>query len=153
MKKEDFNNDKKDAGEVGCGHTVTYLYEIIPNGGKVNNSVDPLKYQKAKPKPLIKSINNKEMYTLKVRYKKPEDSKSKLFVFPVDYARITNQSPGDNFKIASAAAAFAMKLKHPEEDKYIFDKILNQVVSAKGKDENGYRGELANLIKNAKSIY
>ena len=153
MKKEDFNNDKKDAGEIGCGHTVTYLYEIVPGNGTSRSSVDPLKYQKTKPKPIIKPINSKEMFTLKLRYKKPEEETSRLLEFPVRYKTIATKSPGKNFNMAAASAAFAMRLREPNANTYDFDTILRQIASAKGKDQFGYRSEFSSLVKNAEAIY
>jgi Ca-activated chloride channel homolog len=93
------------------------------------------------------------MFTLKLRYKKPEESTSRLLEFPVLYQSIATQSPGKNFNMAVASATFAMRLREPNEKAYDFDTILRQVASAKGNDKFGYRSEFVNLVKNAAAIY
>ena len=85
LRKEDFNNDRKDAGEMGAGHTVTALYEIVPAGEAIpNGAVDPLKYQQP-VEPPVRTIatNSTELMNIKVRYKAPDGDTSKLLEFPV----------------------------------------------------------------------
>ena len=114
LNKEDFNNDKKDAGELGSGHTVTALYEVIPVGVKSNfiEKVDPLKYEdKAKQKT---ANNSSELLTIKFRYKDPAGEKSKLTEHPVVDGHIALNNTSGNFRFAAAVAQFGMLLTHSE---------------------------------------
>jgi Ca-activated chloride channel homolog len=153
LNKEDFNNDEKDAGELGSGHTVTAIYEIIPAG--VTNDflerVDPLKYQHA-DKPMA-DFNTNELMTVKFRYKKPDAEKSLLIVHAV-----TDQSPesnrgSDNFRFVSAVAEFGMLLRNSEfKQKSSFEKAYALGKSAVGTDAEGYRREFLLLIKGAEKL-
>ena len=150
LSKEDFNDDKKDAGELGSGHTVTALYEIIPAGVKSSflKDVDPLKYQK----PGKKSFSN-EILTVKFRYKAPGNDYSKLIVHPVkdNIEKLDNTS--DNFKFAASVADFAMLL---HDSKYKGNSTFQQVISlasaALGSDTEGYRKEFLLLAKKAEVL-
>ena len=109
LKAEDFNNDKKDAGELGSGHTVTALYELIPPGVKADlPDVDALKYQKTAP---AETAQDKELLTVKVRYKDPDGTQSKLLTRPlIEESRAWAEAAPD-FKFAAAAAGFGMLLR------------------------------------------
>ena len=110
LRNEDFNDDKKDAGEIGAGHTVTALYEIIPAGAEVDApSVDPLRYQQ-KPDP-TRAASTSELATVKVRYKAPDGDVSRL-ITTVMQARPRAMSP--NLGFASAVAEFGMLLTGSE---------------------------------------
>src|SRR5690606_8853188 len=102
LNKEDFNNDKKDAGELGSGHTVTALYEIIPAGSKSEwlEDVDPLKYQQNKT--AVKFANYNEVMTVKFRYKKPGEETSRLIVHTVDNKKILLKNTSNDFRFAAA---------------------------------------------------
>lgn len=144
---EDFNDDLKDAGELGSGHTVTALYEIIPVGVKDNFtvSVDPLKYQ-ANDKKM--SGNSNEMLTIKLRYKEPEGSISKLIVHPVMDDHKTLAATSDNFRFSAAVAEFGLLLRGSafiQQGNY--SQVLNLARSAKGTDANGYRAEFISLVQ------
>src|SRR5437879_5186429 len=111
LAKEDFNDDTKDAGEIGAGHAVTALYEIVPVAGKSDAqiatstpSVDPLKYQKPAAPPPISDTTG-EMLTLKLRYKQPDADKSKLIEVPVKDTGGSFAEASRDFKFASAVAA------------------------------------------------
>ncbi len=153
LNKEDFNNDEKDAGELGSGHTVTAIYEIIPVGvaNDFLEKIDPLKYQQA-TKP-IGDFNSDELMTIKFRYKKPDAEKSLLIVHAVK-----DQSPGlnrtsDNFRFVSAVAEFGMLLRNSEfKQKCSFEKAYMLGKSALGNDTEGYRREFLLLIKGAESL-
>ncbi len=106
---EDFNDDKKDAGEIGVGHTVTALYEIIPADGKNLPTVDPLKYQTVKPQK--NSIRNDELMTVKLRYKPLDDDKSILMEHVIKERQITLEETSDDFRFVSAVAGFGMLLQ------------------------------------------
>ncbi len=147
LRNEDFNNDKKDAGELGSGHTVTALYEIIPVG--VNSDfykIDELKYQKVKTTNI--ASNSKEIMTIKLRYKKPDEEISKLIVHPLLDGNVTGSQTSDDFRWSAAVAAFGMLLRHSEYVKaYTYDQIIVLAQNARGNDKEGYRAEFINLVK------
>jgi Ca-activated chloride channel family protein len=150
LAKEDFNNDKKDAGDMGSGHTVTALYEIVPAGIKDDyaGSVDALKYQKADKTPAVSATN--EMATIKFRYKEPQGSESKLSQVVVnDTAASFDKQPTD-FRFASAVAEVGLLLRDSEfKGKATFDQAIKIAKAAKGSDEEGYRSEFIRLAQTA----
>ncbi len=147
LKNEDFNNDKKDAGELGSGHTVTALYEIIPAG--VDSEffkIDDLKYQTSKIDPL--AFKSKELMTVKFRYKKPDEDVSRLIVHSLLDASISESNTTENFRWSAAVAAFGMILHESEFVKgYSIDEAVQLARSAKGADKDGYRIEFINMMK------
>jgi len=147
LKNEDFNNDKKDAGELGSGHTVTALYEVIPVGVENDfNKVDELKYQTPKIDPA--SYNSKELMTVKFRYKKPDGEVSKLIVHPLLDSNQSMEKSSDNFRWSAAVAGFGMLLRDSEYVQgFSFDKVLQLAQGAKGSDKDGYRIEFINMVK------
>ena len=155
LKSKDFNDDKKDAGEMGSGHTVTALYEVIPVGVKstFSGSVDDLKYQAKAEKPIVLKGNGKELMTVKIRYKQPDGEVSKLIEQPViDNAIGFNQST-DNFKFAAAVAELGLLLRQSEfAQKASFDHVISTAEATKGKDNEGYRSEFVKLAKSAKLL-
>lgn len=157
LKSEDFNNDKKDAGELGSGHSVTALYEVIPVG--VENSfdfVDPLKYQpvkKQEPVQVVHSDLNNEILTVKFRYKKPDGEVSKLIVHPLVDEKVVIEKTSENFRWSAAVAAFGMILRESEYVKnYSAAEAIKLAQGAKGKDVEGYRIEFINLMKSAPAV-
>lgn len=153
LAKEDFNNDKKDAGDMGSGHAVTAFYEIIPAGVKDDyaGSVDPLKYQKVE-KAQAKSTSE-EMATIKFRYKQPQGSVSKLSQATV------NDKPSDfdklsaDYRFAAAVAEAGMLLRESDyKANASFDQAIKIAKAAKGNDEEGYRSEFVRLMQSARSI-
>ncbi len=154
LNKEDFNNDKKDAGELGSGHTVTALYEVIPVGVKNEfaESVDKLKYQQQPVKAVPLSSSN-ELMTVKFRYKKPDGDVSKLIEHPVLDNPFAFASASSNFRFAAAVAEFSMLLRNSEfKQSASYDKAWELAKNALGDDKEGYRSEFLKLLKNAKSI-
>lgn len=147
LKNEDFNNDKKDAGDLGSGHTVTALYEIIPVGVEDKYfKVDDLKYQTSKIDP--SAYHSNEMMTVKFRYKDPEGSESKLIVHPVANDPMPLARTSDNFRWSASVAAFGMLLRDSEFlNGYTSDEIAELATSAKGEDEEGYRREFINMVQ------
>lgn len=147
MAKEDFDNDKKDAGELGAGHTVTALYEIIPAGSKEKvDTAGKLKYQETTINTAAASGN--EIMTLKMRYKPVKSSVSKLIekaVFDTD-TEFTKTT--ENFRFASAVAGFGMILRDSEFKKdFRTGDVIRIAKTAKGQDEEGYRTEFINLVE------
>ncbi len=151
LAKEDFNDDKKDAGELGSGHTVTALYEIIPVGIKSEflKSVDALKYQ-SKIEPLSKSAHTDELVTVKFRYKAPDGDVSKLIEHAVKDKQVALMNTSDNFRFAAAVAEFGMLLRNSEfKSQASFENVLNMAKKAKGEDEEGYRAEFIRMVDTA----
>lgn len=151
LKAEDFDDDTKDAGELGAGHTVTAIYEIIPQGSASTQKITQqpaLKYQDA---PSIKN-NSSDLMTLKLRYKPLDSDKSKLLEFNLNKDAAVEQT-SDNFRFSAAVAAFGMLLRDSEfKGTANFDKVKNWALSAKGQDPNGDRAELVKLIQLAAQI-
>ena len=154
LAKEDFNNDQKDAGEIGAGHTVTALYEVVPAGTSISTtSVDPLKYQSNPPPSETKVTTTKfsdELLTLKLRYKRPDGDDSQLSEFPIaDQDRPFAQASSD-FAWASAVAAFGMILRDSEfKGTATLPAVLEIAESNKGRDQSEYRAEFIRLVKAA----
>lgn len=147
LKDEDFNNDRKDAGDLGSGHTVTALYEIIPVGVKSDYySIDDLKYQPEKG--VVAPTNSSDWLTVKLRYKLPRESKSKLLEHVVKRERIINGETSENFRWSACVASFGMLLR---DSQYINDTdhtaIIAMAQGARGQDVEGYRSEFINLMK------
>jgi Ca-activated chloride channel family protein len=147
LKNEDFNNDKKDAGELGSGHTVTALYEIIPVGVDSEFfTVDDLKYQRITIDP--KAEKTKELMTIKFRYKEPNSDESKLIVHPLLDSNTALANTSNNFRWSASVAAFGMLLRESEYIKnYTYDKVVQMAQGSKGADNEGYRIEFINMVK------
>lgn len=153
LAKEDFNDDKKDAGEMGAGHTVTALYEIIPANGnsQASASVDPLKYQDRTVK--SSAQDTPDLMTVKLRYKEPESSTSKLFQLTTHDDGKGLSASSNNFRFSAGVAGFGMLLR---DSKYIggatYDSVAELVRGALGSDREGYRKELLSLIELSKTL-
>ena len=151
LAKEDFNNDAKDAGELGSGHTVTALYEIVPVGVKGDelNSVDALRY--LSPEAISVGDFGSELMNIKLRYKQPDGNKSALLQHPVVNSEATATS--DNYKLATAVAQFGMLLRasaYKGNASYASAKSLaNETLD---NDKEGYRKELVQLIEKAAKL-
>ncbi|GAA5039740.1 VWA domain-containing protein [Marivirga lumbricoides] len=154
LQAEDFNNDKKDAGELGSGHTVTALYEIIPKGVESYfKPIDELKYQKDKPEEGSKKQFGNELLTVKFRYKAPDGEKSELLTKTVENEVMAINKTSDNFRWSAAVATFGMILKNSEYlEKGDYPMIVNLARGARGKDENGYRIEFINLVESGRLL-
>ena len=152
LRDEDFNNDKKDAGELGSGHTVTALYEIIPIGVDSDfMPVDDLKYQKKNIK--HSAQNSKELLTIKLRYKQPDDHKSKLISHPVVDHKLALNKTSNNFNWSAAVAGFGMLLRDSEFKSHLtFNEVLKLARAGKGEDKEGYRIEFINLVQSCQLL-
>ncbi len=148
LAKEDFNNDKKDAGELGAGHTVTALYEIVQVGAKQEVlPVDQLKYQESKVK------DSDEFLTIKLRYKEPNASESKLIAKSLSKNDASATAVSQNLKFASAVAEFGMLLRNSEhKGSASYKHVLTAATEVKGNDAAGYRSEFIKLVEKAQSI-
>lgn len=143
LANQDFNNDKKDAGDMGAGHEVTALYEIVPKGVAIDlPGVDKLKYQKTEDNKPAEGVDANELMNVKIRYKTPTGNKSKLVQQSVNKEEIPFEKATPQFKFASAVAGFAMILR---EDDKISDINLSELITLakenKGDDPNGHREE------------
>ena len=149
LRNEDFNDDKKDAGEIGAGHSVTALYEIIPAGAEVDApSVDPLRYQQ-RPNP-TRAADASELATVKVRYKAPDGDVSRL-ITSVMQARPRAMSP--NLGFASAVAEFGMLLTGSEHrGRASYESTVARARMFRGSDLEGYRAEFVRLVDRAASL-
>ncbi len=147
LKKEDFKDDTKDAGELGAGHTVTVLYEIIPYGSKEEiPGIDKLKYQETTISP--QAFKSKELMTVKLRYKELDGEKSKLIEHPLVDKHIKLAAASENYKFSAAVAAFGMLLRDSDfKGDSTFESVLKLAREGKGKDFHGYRAEFIKLVE------
>jgi secreted protein with Ig-like and vWFA domain len=169
MPHQDFNNDAKDAGDVGAGHSLTVLYEVLPKNAPalaMDNSlrpVDPLKYQqqggvtqkaeREKDLSLTEAANSGEMLTVKIRYKEPEGKESALLEFPLKDRGLAYAKASEDFKFSAAVAAFGMILRGSQyKGTASFDSVLELGEEAKGKDPFGYRREFLDLVAKARAL-
>jgi Ca-activated chloride channel family protein len=156
LRARDFNDDTKDAGEMGAGHTVTALYEIVPPGevGDINNGgVDPLKYQRpASPTPAMATVPSNELMTVKVRYKQPDGDTSRLVSVPVD-GRTTTSIRSRHLGFAAAVAQFGMLLRNsPFKGDATWSDVVRLARTHRGDDRDGYRAEFIRLVELAASL-
>ena len=147
LKSEDFNNDKKDAGDLGSGHTVTALYEIIPVGVESEFfKIDELKYQTAKIDPA--AFKSEELMTIKLRYKKPDEDVSKLIVHALKDGQTPLTKTSDNFRWSASVAAFGMMLRESDYVKnFTYEQVAGMAMTSKGDDKEGYRSEFISMVK------
>ncbi|UPT72435.1 MAG: von Willebrand factor type A domain-containing protein [Elusimicrobiota bacterium] len=146
---EDFNDDKKDAGELGAGHTVTAIYEVVPPGApdQAGPVVDPLKYQ-AEPAPVA---GGDELLTVKFRYKKPKEDESRLLARALkDEDRAWSEASGD-FKFAASAAGFGMLLRSSKAGGSLTWDAVREMAAA-GAGSNADRAEMVRLIDTARVL-
>jgi len=149
LRSEDFNDDKKDAGELGSGHTVTALYEVIPTGvdaGNLLKSVDDLKYQKQKTE--RSASRSDEWLTLKLRYKAPNGNSSKLIEQPLTGEVQPFDESSENLQFAASVAGFGMLLRDSQfKGDLTYDAVAQMAREAKGEDREGYRQEFIRLVE------
>ncbi|VVM04640.1 vWA domain-containing protein [Methylacidimicrobium tartarophylax] len=161
LAKEEFNDDAKDAGEIGAGHTVTALYEIIPADGKEpsHSEVDPLKYQ---PSPQENSGGSgasvdpavlNELLTVKIRYKKPDEEKSQRLEFPFTDRGQGWEKSSEEFRFVAAVAVFGQLLKKsPLKGQSNWKLVRRLAQEGQGKDPYGYRSSFLALVERAGSL-
>lgn len=149
---KDFNDDRKDAGEIGAGHSVTALYEVVPAGQKIeNDGVDRLKYGKAQAS---ETSFDDELLTVKLRYKEPKEDKSKLLsIGLIDRENSSIENASDNLRFASAVAEFGLLLRSSRyKGGASFGNALALAQSSQGSDLKNYRGEFLELLGRAKRL-
>ena len=160
MAAEDFRNDRKDAGEIGAGHSVTALYEIelVGDGGEGSAGAEPLKYQPPQPKPaaeaaLVDGETSRELLTVKLRWKQPEGDASTLDEVPlVDRGGAFEQASAD-LRFAGAVAAFGMVLRNSEyKGEATLPMVAKIAAGALGPDRGGYRAEFLDLVRKAETL-
>jgi Ca-activated chloride channel family protein len=153
LRTEDFNDDTKDAGEIGAGHTVTALYEVIPAGKSVDvPSVDELKYQPSANQPADESTPNtsRELLTLKMRYKPPAGDTSQKLEWAVTDSGQTFNDATDDFRFAAAVASFGLLLRGSEyQGSATYDGVAEIAHNSLGRDEHGYRAEFLDMVRKA----
>ncbi|MEM8944589.1 MAG: von Willebrand factor type A domain-containing protein [Planctomycetota bacterium] len=158
LRTEDFNDDTKDAGEIGAGHTVTAVYEVVPTGMTVETpGVDPLKYQQPAKTPARDPAKDNdasdELLTLKIRYKQPDEDVSTKLEFPITDDGHSFAKASDDFKFASAVASFGMLLRHsPHQGITSYSAVEEIAQDGMGKDKHGYRAEFLQLVRQAKLL-
>jgi len=147
LSKEEFDDDTKDAGELGAGHSVTALYELITSNSEEKITVSgKLKYQETVISP--ESNRTNELMTVKFRYKQPDNDNSILITHIVPDKSLSFEVTSDNFKFSSAVAEFGLLLRDSEfKGEATFDQVLNLAKLSKAKDENGYRAEFIKLVE------
>ena len=154
LKREDFNNDKVDAGDIGSGHSVTAIYEVTPKGSPAVLN-DDLRYAEAEKPAAEATGNSSELAFLKIRYKKPDGDASELITTPVTE---TNAVPSlaeasTDVRFSVAVAAFGQKLAGVTAlADYSYDSVIDLAAAAKGADPFGYRSEFVNLVRLAKGL-
>lgn len=151
LKREDFNNDKVDAGEIGAGHTVTALYEITlkESGGQ---RIDPLRYGKAKTS---RKVESNELAFLRLRYKQPDERVSRLIEQPLYVRDIKNSlsKTSADYRFSAAVAAFSQLLRGGQYTKqFDYADVLELARGARAGDKFGYRGEFVQLVGLADSL-
>jgi Ca-activated chloride channel family protein len=166
LRTEDFNDDKKDAGEIGAGHTVTALYEVVPAGKKVDVApVDDLKYQQPVGRTILsvdettektdKSARptDNEFLTLKMRYKAPEGDTSKKLEWPATDDGQFFSAASQDFQFAAAVAGFGLLLRDSQfKGNLTCGAVMEVAQSAIGEDKQGYRAEFIELVRKAKGL-
>ncbi|WP_339793206.1 von Willebrand factor type A domain-containing protein [uncultured Imperialibacter sp.] len=143
---EDFDNDKKDAGEIGAGHTVTALYEIVPAGKK--GTASGLKYQNSQPSEV--ALISNDLVTLKLRYKNPDGFRSQLLEFVVKDEPVALEATSPNFRFSASVAQFGMLLRDSDKrGSATWESTYELAINARGDDPKGYRAEMIRLVETA----
>lgn len=143
LKAKDFNDDRKDAGEVGADRAMTALYEIVPRAGETSaDAVDPLKYQKTQ------TLESPEMFTLKMRWKAPDAVTSEKIELAFTQEQLSKPEPSADFRFASAVAEFALILQDSKfKGNANLASVFERARAAKGDDADGYRAEFIRLVE------
>lgn len=150
MENQDFNNDKKDAGEIGAGHSVTALYEIVPAGQKIENDGIELKYSQVQPS---QTNFSDELLTVKLRYKEPKEDTSKLLTIGLLDKNTSIENASDNLKFASSVVQFGLLMRDSRfKGSASFSNLKNLASSALGNDLKNFRSEFLQLAEKAQRL-
>jgi Ca-activated chloride channel family protein len=150
LANRDFDDDRKDAGEIGAGHTVTAIYEIVPAGEKVENEGIELKYSRVQP---TDTRFNSELLTVKLRYKEPKEEQSKLLTMGLMDNAQDIDSASENLKFAASVVEFGLLLRDSRyKGNANIGSVVNLANAARSNDLNGYRGEFIDLVGQAKRL-
>jgi Ca-activated chloride channel family protein len=152
LRREDFNNDRIDAGELGAGHSVVALYEVTL-AGSGSGLIDPLRYAPKNVKPAAQ--NNGELAFVKLRYKAPAGDTSQLLTVPVtDDMRVARLADSDaDFRFSAAVAAFAQQLRGSVYLRdFGYQDTLALARQSRGNDDQGYRSDFLRLVGIAESL-
>ena len=157
LRSQDFNDDTKDAGELGAGHSVTALYEIIPVGVQSSvklPAVDSLRYQQNQQNKVdTAAYNSNELMLVKLRYKAPDATESQLIEQPLLDRATKLENTSNNFKFAAAVAELGMLLRDSQfKGNASFEQVLQLANQSKGADLDGYRGEFIELVEKSKTL-
>lgn len=147
---QDFKDDRKDAGEMGAGHTVTALYELLsPEQAARMLDVDAPKYTST----TLDGSRTDELATVKLRYKAPQGNTSRLIELPIGAKSVPLNETSDAFRFSAAVASFGMLLRQSEyRGQSSFDLVTNLARGALGRDRSGYRAEFLGLVAQARSL-
>ncbi len=149
MADEEFNDDRKDAGEIGVGHRVTALYEVVPAGVKAPVTVDPLRYQQSAKT----AAASNDLLTVKVRYKPLQQQASTMIERSLGSAGREPEHVSDDFRFAAAVAAFGMRLGDSAYlNGYAYGDILELAREARGEDREGWRAEFVRLVETSEML-
>jgi Ca-activated chloride channel family protein len=153
MAARDFHNDKKEAGDIGAGHAVTALYELVPRREEQPGETTVLKYQKVPERNLTDAARNGELLTVRLRYKEPQGEHSRLLEFALrDSEKRFGQATAD-FQFAAAVASFGMLLRGSRNmGNTTFGSVEEIAAATLGDDPNGYRAEFVDLVRKAKQM-
>lgn len=157
LAKEDFNDDKKDAGELGAGHTVTAFYELVPVGAESAPGVDPLKYQTLDAPPAVKdekpAAASPEWLTVKLRYKLPKEDRSSKIEVPFTGSATAFENASADFRFAASVAAAGFLLRQDPAGRALsYREVIEWTAAATGTDPEGYRREFLDLLRNAATL-
>jgi Ca-activated chloride channel family protein len=150
LRKEDFDDDTKDAGEIGAGHSVTALYEVVPSGvGSNGRAAEPLRYQAA-TQTAVRPDHADELMYVKLRYKLPDANTSRWLDHVIQARRLSSGST--DLRFAASVAAFGMILRDSEHrGSATLDGVIEQARGALGRDEGGYRAEFVKLVETVRA--
>jgi Ca-activated chloride channel family protein len=153
LRDEDFANDVKDAGDVGAGHSVTALYEIVRTDVRLDvplPGVAPLRYQQ---RPVVERGRSDELLHVAMRYKAPDGERSMLVTHPVRASRLDRATPSESMRFASAVAGFGMLLRNsPNAGSLTWPQVITLARGARGDDPEGYRADFIRLAEMASEL-
>jgi Ca-activated chloride channel family protein len=150
LRREEFNDDKKDAGDLGAGHQVTAIYEIVPAGSQSDN-VDRLRYQDEHAN--TRQSRSAELAWVKLRHKNPHSDTSELLEWPVNTTELPLRAAPPDVRFASAVAEYGMLLRQSKfSGNASFDHVLSTASGALGADLAGYRSEFLDLARQARDL-